>query len=100
MKILIQKTDNKFVNNLNHTKSNHELIVAELDSILYQTFYKLKPNVIIFMASKCENKEVNQFILEFQDKVKCYIYYDNNSHIKSHIKTSLILYNITKSVKP
>jgi len=99
MKILIQKTDNKFVNNLNHTKSNHELIVTELDSVLYQTFYKLKPNVVIFMASKCENKEVNQFILEFQDKIKCYIYYDNNSHIKSHIKTYKNAYHLTEDKK-
>jgi hypothetical protein len=99
MKILIQKTDNKFVNNLNHTKSNHELIVTELDSVLYQTFYKLKPNVVIFMASKCENKEVNQFILEFQDKIKCYIYYDNNSHIKPHIKTYKNAYHLTEDKK-
>lgn len=99
MKIIIQQADNKFVNNLSYINSKHELIITKLDNSLYQTYYKTKPDSIIFMASDCSKKEVSQFILEFENTIKCYIYYDNNIDVKGYVKKYKNVFHLTQDKK-
>jgi len=75
MKILVQKDNNKFVNNLRNIETNYRIVVEDLDNQLYQQYYRLKPEIIIFVASKSNTKEVLQFISDNSLETKIFIYH-------------------------
>jgi hypothetical protein len=76
MKIFIQNTDDKFINNLSLIKDDENLIACgDIQDNLYQIYYRYGFDCYIFLASKF-HKETFQFILEFGQKTKCFIYHD------------------------
>ena len=76
MKIFIQNTDDKFINNLSLIKDDKHLIACgDIEDNLYQIHYKYGFDCYTFLSSKF-NKETFQFILEFGQKIKCFIYHD------------------------
>lgn len=76
--LIVENSDNKFVNNIRFTQSPKLTIgTAVLDGTLYDIYYKHKFSAIIFMSSKFR-PEVRQFILEYAEEsdVKIFIYHD------------------------
>ena len=74
--LLVQKDNNKFVNNIQYTNcGNTQIIVTETNNNLYEIYYRTKFNAIIVMASNF-NTEIYQFINEYAKDLKIYIYHN------------------------
>ena len=97
-KVLVQKTDNKFVNNISHV-NNVDLNVVDISNRLYEIFYFFKPDAAIFMASKINTTETNQFIEEFQNTIKCFIYHDEENLNKRLLKSYNNTYHLIEDKK-
>lgn len=85
IKLLVQKTDNKFINNIE--LSNTDFLIKNITAIqnqLYKLFYTDNYTHFIFVASLLDS-EVLQFIDEFGENTKIFIYNDTNFPI-AHIK--------------
>lgn len=78
IKLLIQKANNKFINNIDLSSTDFcsKLIIDTTDQ-LYKIYYKYEFTHAIFIASLF-NQEINQFISEFGENVKVFIYNDIN----------------------
>lgn len=97
MNILVQEDNNKFINNLNNIETSHSIVVKNITGQLYQNYYQLKPQIVILMASKCNDKESLQFILDHAMDTKIFIYHHNDLD-KSLLKLTGI-YHLTDSKK-
>lgn len=76
IKLLIQKTDNKFINNIDLSSMDFcSKLIVDTTNQLYKTYYKYQFTHAIFVASLL-NDEINQFILEFGEHIKIFIYND------------------------
>jgi len=75
-KLLVHKTNNKFINNIDLSSMDFcSKLVVDTTNQLYKIYYKYQFSHAIFVASLF-NEEVNQFILEFGEIVKIFIYND------------------------
>ena len=52
MKILIQYSNCKFINNLDSMSDKHELISVNIENNIYQIQQKINPDIYILIASK------------------------------------------------
>lgn len=73
MKIFIQYINNKFINNLTNI-DNHTIVSGAINSNLYAIHYKYDFDAYIF-ASVLLNREIEQFISEFYQQKKLFIYH-------------------------
>lgn len=77
MNILIQNLDNKFINNIAETKLNEiNTYRANIYNNLYAIHYSKNITHIVICASLISN-EIQQYIAEFFQSVKIFIYHDN-----------------------
>lgn len=97
MNILVQEDNNKFVNNLNNIQTNHSITIENITGQLYQQYYRIKPQIVILIGSKCNTKESLQFISDHATNTKIFIYHDNELD-KSLLKLSNV-YHLTNSKK-
>lgn len=75
-KLLVQKTNNKFINNIDLSSMDFcSKLVIDTTNELYKIYYHYKFSHAIFIASLF-NEEINQFVLEFGEIVKVFIYND------------------------
>lgn len=75
-KLLIQKANNKFINNIDLSTIDFcSKLIIDTTNQLYKIYYKYEFTHAIFVASLF-NEEINEFILEFGDIVKIFIYND------------------------
>jgi len=93
-KILLQLAENKFVNNLHHI--DKDITILPFQNQLYHAYYAIKPDIIIFIASLCDNTESNQFLEEFQNnqQVKCFVYHDEETINKKLLKSYNNVYHL------
>ena len=59
MKILIQYSNCKFINNLDSMSDKHELISVNIENNIYQIQQKINPDIYILIASKIGNEEAH-----------------------------------------
>lgn len=97
MNILVQEDNNKFVNNLNNIQTEHSISIENITGQLYQQYYRLKPGIVILMASKCNTKESLQFISDHATNTKIFVYHDNSLD-KSLLKLENV-FHLTNSSK-
>jgi hypothetical protein len=77
-KLVVQYANNKFINNIHLSDTNYcEKWVLNTKNNLYKLYYSLKFNYLILVSSSLETEE-SQFINEFCNDIKIYIYNDNN----------------------
>ena len=76
MNFNIQKANNKFNNNVRYLKlDNIDIIEFDPNNVLYRSHYAEKYTHIMFVESLLTN-EIKQFISEFFQSVKIFIYHD------------------------
>lgn len=81
MKILIQDCDNKFINNASYCTIEDTIIhKGVLRDNLYRLHYAYRPDVVIFIESLLNN-EIYQYITEFFQNIKIFIYHDKKPNI-------------------
>jgi len=81
MNFNIQKANNKFNNNLRYLKlDNINIIEFDPNNTLYRSHYTKKYTHIMFIESLLTN-EIKQFISEFFQSVKIFIYHDKTPNI-------------------
>lgn len=75
MKTLIQYNNNKFFNSLaNHIPDN---IFTKLDGLLYGLYFQYNFDKIFMVAEKELSREINNFIIEFQEKKQIFLYHQS-----------------------
>jgi hypothetical protein len=81
MKLTVQYNNNKFINNIGTLRISHLSIdMVSVDGILYQLFYQQKFSHMVFVESIVTN-EILQFISEFFQQVKIFIYHDKQPNM-------------------
>lgn len=90
--ILIQNTNNKFIQNcLSTSMDGVRIIDIDISNNLYQTFFRHKPQVCIFDAAHI-TEEITQFCLDHDATTSVYLVHTENTtlvssnHISSHIR--------------
>lgn len=100
MKLLVQYANNKFINNIANTDIGDIAIdTVNVSGNLYQMYYNRHWSHAIFVESIVTN-EILQFVSEFFQTVKIYIYHDKTPNI-DFIKTygSSIKHLVRETVK-
>ena len=93
----IEYLNNKFINNLQILKTqNKNILTGDISNNLYEIFYKYNFNEILFLANKLDSEKY-QFISEYKNSVKCYIYHENEFDNLLYQKLSDIKHLINKS---
>lgn len=77
MKIIVQQNHlDKFINNILNVKiSGLKFIAANTHNQLYAIYEKIKPDCFLFNMSQI-TQEATQFIVEYNSKIKFFIYHD------------------------
>lgn len=90
MNILVQESNNKFINNISITQlDNTSIIKSNVYNNLYELHYTYNIDAIVFTESLLNN-EIYQYIAEFFQEIKIFIYHDrlpNNDIIDSYKNT-------------
>lgn len=93
MNILIQNNNNKFIQNIAITKiDNINIYKSNILGNLYQLYYENKINILLINASLVTD-EIRQYIAEFFQSVKIFIYHDriDKNLIEEHNNTCIHL---------
>lgn len=98
-KILIQKNNDKFINNLELTNITFaEKIVKNTSGCLYKTYFNYKFSHLVLIYSLLTQEEL-QFIDDFSSSVCIYVYNDINDNIQTKYNIhSILQYN--KNISP
>jgi hypothetical protein len=94
--LLIQQHESKFIQSLLHLQTESEgvkIIGSIFNERLYKLYFLNKPTHVLFIGSKL-NAENLQFISEYSNIVKCYIYHDiklSESLISEHLVSCIHL---------
>ena len=98
MKILVQKSSDKFICNLDSLKNNHDIFFSEINNDIYRIYAKINPDVYIFVSENMGYEEIH-FCNNITDKkIIVYNTSDNIVNLPKHIKninryTMPLLYN-------
>jgi hypothetical protein len=96
MNILIQQTNNKFINNISSIElQNYNMYKNTINNNLYKLHYEHKIETVFFVESLLSN-EILQYIAEFFQTIRIFIYHDklpNKEIIESYKNACIHLVN-------
>lgn len=95
MKLFVQDTNSKFVNNLRYLKYNG-LSILDTQNMLYKIYYTHTFGAIMFSESNI-TREALQFISEFFQTVRCFIYHDRQPNQEIINEYGAVAKNIVNS---